>query len=136
MLEFINIIGIHDSPEIAPEAGRQTGFGHAMNERFGPHPVRDHIGHGHDLDIVGRAEGFQGIAPGHVTVFVHDFTDHCRRFESGQPGQIHGPFGCAGPEHHPAPARPQRENMSGTDKVGRGGVVRHCRPDGSGPVTG
>ena len=62
--------------------------------------------------------------PGHRAVVLDELADDADRREAGEPAQVDGGLGVAGPHEHAAGARPQRHEVAGSAQVG-------CRRAGS-----
>ncbi len=67
--------------------------------------------------LLGQLE--QPVAGRPIAVGPQDFAQHSGRREPGQPRQIDGALGVAGPAEHSAFFRLERKQMSGPDEVGR-----------------
>ena len=108
----------------------------AADELLATQAVTDDVGHAAHLELVGRAKSLQVVPAGHGAVGVHDFADDAHRLETGQPGQVDGPFGLSGPDEHAAVVGSQRKHVAGPHEVGRPGVVAGDQADGPRAVGG
>ena len=80
-----------------------------------------------------RAEPRQIIAAHHAAVVVDQFADDANRRQAGQTAQIDRGLGVAVAFQHAAVARNQRKDVSGADKIRRGGVCLRQRPHATDP---
>ena len=56
--------------------------------------------------------------PHHRAVVVDELADDADRREAGEPAQVDGRLGVAGPGEHAAVPRPQRHDVAGSAQVG------------------
>ena len=96
--------------------------------------VADELGDGEDAEAVLAAEGDEVGDAGHGAVVAHDFADDACGSEAGEAGEVDGSLGLAGADKDAAAAGAQREDVAGTDEIGRGGAGIDGDADGMGAV--
>ena len=129
------VVEIQMKPEI-PVFRRHLNNGIETDGFFALAPPGDKGSHGQDAQSVAAGEHFQIGQAGHLAVVAHDFADDRDGLEAGEPGEVEGGLGMAGPPQDAAGDTLQRENVAGTDEIaGRGGVVGQ-QADGPGPIEG
>ena len=90
----------------------------ADDELFRFAAVRDDVRDGDELETPFLFEFDEGIKACHLSVVVHDFADHARGFESGEPREIDGRFGVTRSLEHAAGACRDGEGVTGMCKIG------------------
>lgn len=85
-----------------PIVGRQIDRHEALDLTFALQSMLDEFGDRDNLEIMLLAEGEQFRDTGHGPVLVHDLTDHGRRFQARQTGQIDRSFGLPGADQNAA----------------------------------
>ena len=119
-----------------PHGVGMRGLADAVDELLGPAPVADEVGDRDEQQVVLGTEALEIGHPRHRAVVVDDLAQHPGGVEPGEPGQIDGGLGVAGPLEHAARPGAQREDVTGPGQVVAtdGGVGQG--PDGQGPVAG
>ncbi len=107
-----------------------------IHERFGTHPILNHIRNGTYPDTMFFAEFFERRHSGHGAVIVHDFTDHACRFQAAKSRQIHRPFCLPCPNHHTSLSCSQGKDMPRSDKIARLGIIRNSSENRGGAIRG
>ncbi len=98
--------------------------------------IGDEVANRADAKAVQLGEGEEIVHPRHAAVLRHDFADHARRIEAGQPGDVDRRLGMAGANQHAAITRDQREDVPRRDdRLGPLPGV-DCDRDGARPVGG
>ena len=134
MGQVVDIVFKGQDVKITPKGCGNARLGRHSYKTLRARSIRHEIRNGADADTVQFTELFKGRHAGHGAVFVHDFTNHGRRFQPGQTGQIHGAFCLSDPDHDTAIPRSQGEDMARSRQIARFGVIRHCRADGRGTI--
>ena len=104
------------NPE-CPMARGQTRFRDLTDQALGLHPILDEIADGDHADVVLGAECLELRNAHHGAVGRHDFADHTRGLETGQPRQVHRGFGLARAHQNTAILSSQREHVSGACQI-------------------
>ncbi|ABC89745.1 GTP cyclohydrolase/3,4-dihydroxy-2-butanone 4-phosphate synthase bi-functional protein (ribofalvinbiosynthesis) [Rhizobium etli CFN 42] len=104
-----------------------------LDQRFLALAIGDEIGDGDELQPVLLGEFDHLRTAGDCAVVIDQFGDHADRRQAGEAAEIDGGFRMAGAHQHAAFARNQREDVAGTDEIGRpdirvGEVAHRQRP--------
>ena len=135
VLQAVDLVLERDDLELAVLRGH-GGLRHAPHEPLVGQAIGHDLGDGDELDRVLGGEPLQLGAPGHGAVLVHDLTDHARRGQSGQAGQVDGSLGLPHAAQDAPRDRPEREHVPGPTQVARLRLRVHQQLDGLRPIPG
>jgi hypothetical protein len=110
--------GVADRPELTV-AGRDAGFGDALDVLFVLASPFDEVGDGDQREIVVIGEDAQLVGLRHraFVLLTDDLADRTRGLQAGEPGQVDGRLGVAGPAQHSAVLRAQRHHVPGLGEI-------------------
>jgi len=127
---------VGDAVEVAPLGG-DRGFGQPGDELLGLAPEADQVGDGDEEQAV---LGGEALEVGHAlhlrAVLGHELAEHAGGGEAGEPGEVDGGLGVAGPLQHAALPGDERGDVAGAGQVGAAGGRVDQAADGAGPVRG
>ncbi|ESQ02624.1 GTP cyclohydrolase/3,4-dihydroxy-2-butanone 4-phosphate synthase bi-functional protein [Streptomyces sp. PVA_94-07] len=121
--------------EVAGGGGQPDG-GLAADGRLAAAAVGDQVLDGDDRQAVLAGEGDQFGQAQHGAVLARDLHDGPGGAQSGEPGEVDGGLGVAGPDQDSAGLGAQREDVAGADQVAGGGRRVGEQPQGGGAVGG
>ena len=132
VLDVVVDAGVADRAELTVP-GRDAGLGNALDVLFVLAAPLDEVGDRDQRQVVLVGENPQLVGLRHraFVLLADDLADRARRLQTGQPGQVDGGLGVAGPAQHTAVLRAQRHDVAGPGEVvrdaGRIGEQPHRR---------
>ena len=118
VLDVLVDAGVADRAELAVP-GRDAGLGDALDVLLVLAPPLDQVGDRDQREVVLVGEDPQLVGLRHraFVLLADDLADRARGLQAGQPGQVDGGLGVAGPAQHPAVLGAQRDDVAGPGEV-------------------
>src|SRR5271169_5850103 len=90
---------------------------HPTDDRFGAHPIGDHIRNSYQRDAVAACEATEFRHSRHCAILVHDFTDYSGGTQTGHARQVHSCLSLPGSCKHSGSAGTQWKDVAGTTQI-------------------
>lgn len=123
-------------PRHLAESGLDREGMHPLDELLARLPIGDQIRHRDLLEAVLLGKGRDLRALHHRAVVIGEFADHADLWQLGELAQVDGSFRMAGAHQHAAILGDQREDMAGTNEIGRAHIAVGQRANRVGALFG